>query len=236
MGEAERGVVAAGHPLTARAGASVLREGGNAVDATVAAMLTSFVTESLLTGLGAGGYMLVAGAGLEPTLLDFFVAAPTRLGDGSEVELLGVGVSFGDAEQVFHIGPASCGVYGVPAGVCEAVRRWGTVPLEDLAAPAAALAREGVVLNAGQAYVAEILVELLTSTPESPRCGRRTASCCARVGCCATPTWGTRCCAFARWRRAVLPRRDRDVGVRLAERARWLAAPGGPRALRRDRA
>ena len=48
-----------------------------------------------------------------------------------------IDVSFGDAEQVFHIGPASCGVYGAPAGVCEAMRRWGTVPLEDLAAPAA---------------------------------------------------------------------------------------------------
>ena len=166
MGEAEKGVVAAGHPLTAQAGARVLREGGNAVDAAVAAMLTSFVTESLLTGLGAGGYMLVAGAGMEPVLLDFFVQAPTRIGDGSEAELHGVDVSFGDAAQVFHIGPASCGVHGTPAGVCEAVRRWGTAPLEDLAAPAVRLAREGVVLNAGQAYVAEILADLLTSTPE----------------------------------------------------------------------
>ena len=166
MSAAEKGVIAAGHPLTARAGARVLREGGNAVDATVAAMLTSFVTESLLTGLGAGGYMLVVGAGVEATLLDFFVEAPTRRGDGSEVELRKVDVSFGDAEQVFHIGPASCGVYGCPAGVCEAARRWGTVPLEDLAAPAAELARDGVVLNAGQAYVAEILADLLTSTPE----------------------------------------------------------------------
>jgi len=166
MGEAEKGVVAAGHPLTAQAGARVLREGGNAVDAAVAAMLTSFVTESLLSGLGAGGYMLVAGAGMEPVLLDFFVQAPTRIGDGSEAELHGVDVSFGDAAQVFHIGPASCGVHGTPAGVCEAVRRWGTAPLEDLAAPAVRLAREGVVLNAGQAYVAEILADLLTSTPE----------------------------------------------------------------------
>jgi gamma-glutamyltranspeptidase / glutathione hydrolase len=166
MGEAEKGVVAAGHPLTAQAGARVLREGGNAVDAAVGAMLVSFASESLLTGLGAGGYMLVAGGGVPPTLLDFFVQAPTRVGDGSEVELRGVDVSFGDAEQVFYIGPASCGVYGTPAGVCEAVRRWGTVPLEDLAAPAAVLAREGVVLNAGQAYVAEILADLLTSTPE----------------------------------------------------------------------
>jgi len=166
MGEPEKGVVAAGHPLTAEAGARVLREGGNAVDAAVGAMLTSFVTEPLLTGLGSGGYMLVAGAGMEPVLLDFFVQAPTRSGDGSEAELLGVDVSFGDADQVFHIGPASCGVYGAPAGVCEAMRRWGTVPLQELAAPAARLARDGVVLNAGQAYVAEILTDLLTSTPE----------------------------------------------------------------------
>src|SRR6478752_1917178 len=167
MAEGEKGVVAAGHPLTARAGARVLREGGNAVDATVAAMLTSFVTEPLLTGLGAGGYMLVAGGGRQPVLLDFFVEAPTRSGDGSEVELDRIDVSFGDAVQAFHIGPASVGVYGTPAGVCEAVRRFGTVPLEDLAEPAARLADAGVALNAGQAYVAKILAELLTSTPEA---------------------------------------------------------------------
>jgi gamma-glutamyltranspeptidase / glutathione hydrolase len=166
MGEADKGVVAAGHPLTAQAGARVLREGGNAVDAAVGAMLASFATEPLLTGLGAGGHMLVAGGGVTPTVLDFFVQAPTRVGDGSEVELRAIDVSFGDAAQVFYIGPASCGVYGTPAGVCEALARWGTVPLEELAAPAVALAREGVALNASQAYVAEILVDLLTSTPE----------------------------------------------------------------------
>ncbi len=166
MGDAEKGVVAAGHPLTAQAGASVLREGGNAVDAAVAAMLASFVAEPLLTGLGAGGYMLVAGGGLEPALLDFFVQAPTRTGAGSEVELQAIDVSFGDAEQVFYVGPASCGVYGTPAGVCEAVCRWGTVPLAQLAAPAVRLAGEGVAMNAEQAYVAEILADLLTSTPE----------------------------------------------------------------------
>jgi gamma-glutamyltranspeptidase/glutathione hydrolase len=166
MAEADKGVVAAGHPLTAQAGANVLRGGGNAIDAAVAAMLMSFVTEPLLTGLGAGGYMLVAGDGRRPTLLDFFVQAPTRVGDGSEAELRGIDVSFGDAAQVFYVGAASCGVYGTPAGVCEAVRRWGTVPLEQLARPAVQVAGEGVVLNAGQAYVAEILADLLTSTPE----------------------------------------------------------------------
>ena len=174
MAESEHGIVAAGHPLTAQAGAQVLREGGNAVDATVAAMLTSFAAEPLLTGLGAGGYMLVAGGGQQPALLDFFVQAPSdpRPAAGSQAgaeavaELQPIDVSFGHAAQVFHIGPASCGVYGAPAGVCEAARRWGTMPLRELAAPAARLAREGVAINHGQAYVAEILAALLTSTPE----------------------------------------------------------------------
>lgn len=162
-----RGVVAAGHPLTAEAGARVLREGGNAVDAAVAAMLTSFVAEPLLTGLGAGGYMLVAGDTDTPALLDFFVAAPDLAPNGAAAELEAVDVSFGDADQVFYIGPASCGIYGMPAGVCEAARRWGTIPLADLATPAARLARDGVVLNSSQAYVAKILGDLLRATPES---------------------------------------------------------------------
>jgi gamma-glutamyltranspeptidase / glutathione hydrolase len=165
-----KGVVAAGHPLTAEAGAGVLREGGNAVDAAVGAMLTSFVAEPLLTGLGAGGYMLVAGGGERAAVLDFFVQAPTDRTSGVDGEgsapLRAIDVSFGDAAQVFHIGPASCGVYGVPAGVCAAVERWGTMPLGELVAPAARLAREGVVLNTEQAYVARILADLLTSTPE----------------------------------------------------------------------
>jgi gamma-glutamyltranspeptidase/glutathione hydrolase len=164
-GGANKGVVAAGHPLTAQAGAEVLRQGGNAVDAAVAAMLTSFVAEPLLTGLGAGGHMIVVSEH-ETVLLDFFVEAPRRALDGSAAELEAVDVSFGDAVQVFYIGPASCGIYGTPAGVCTASERWGTVPLAELAAPAAKLAREGVALNAQQAYVAKILGELLCSTPE----------------------------------------------------------------------
>jgi gamma-glutamyltranspeptidase/glutathione hydrolase len=127
----------------------VLRAGGNAVDAALAAMLTSFVAEPLLTGLGAGGYMLVAPPEGEPVLLDFFVAAPGRGADlDTRAALVAADVSFGDAVQVFHIGAASCGVPGTPAGVCTAAERFGTIPLADLAAPAAALARAGVVVNA----------------------------------------------------------------------------------------
>ena len=73
-----RGVVAAGHPESANAGAAVLRAGGNAVDAAVAAVLTSFAAEPLLTGLGSGGYLLVVPPGGEAVLLDFFVETPGR--------------------------------------------------------------------------------------------------------------------------------------------------------------
>jgi gamma-glutamyltranspeptidase/glutathione hydrolase len=76
-------------------------------------------------------------------------------------------VSFGDAVQTFHVGAASVGTFGMPAGVCEAARRFGRVPLERLAKPAAALARDGVPLNPQQAYIIEILGAIVTSTPEA---------------------------------------------------------------------
>jgi gamma-glutamyltranspeptidase/glutathione hydrolase len=165
---AGRGVIAAGHPLSAEAGARVLRAGGNAVDAALAAMMTSCVAEPLLTNPGAGGYLLAAGFDAEPVLLDFFVAAPGEGADGAvRADLLPVEVDFGDAVQVFNVGPASVGTWGWPAGVAEAARRWGTVPLGELVAPAAALAREGALLTEPQAYIFEILAGILVSTPEA---------------------------------------------------------------------
>jgi gamma-glutamyltranspeptidase/glutathione hydrolase len=164
------GVVAAGHPVSARAGADVLRDGGNAVDAALGAMLASFACEPLLTGLGAGGYMLVVAPGQPPALLDFFVEAPGRGGSAPArpgSPLIPVSISFGDALQEFNIGAASVGTFGMPAGVCEAARRYGRVPLQQLAAPAAALAREGVALNPMQAYIIELLAPIVTSTPEA---------------------------------------------------------------------
>ena len=120
-----RGVVAAGHPLTAEAGAAVLREGGNAVDAAVAAVLMSFAAESPLTGPGAGGFMLVHTASGENHLLDFFVAAPGKgLGSRQPAALKPIDVHFTEeAIQVFNIGPSSCGVYGTTKGLAEALEQ-----------------------------------------------------------------------------------------------------------------
>src|SRR5947209_4149337 len=122
-------------------------------------MLASFVCEPLLTALGAGGYMLVVSPGEAPVLLDFFVEAPGRDADpGTRAELVPISVSFGDAIQVFNIGAASVGTYGVPAGVCAAA---------ELVAPAAKLAREGVEITPRQGYVFEILGEIVSATPEA---------------------------------------------------------------------
>jgi gamma-glutamyltranspeptidase/glutathione hydrolase len=155
-----RGVVAAGHPLTAEAGADVLREGGNAVDAAVAAVLASFAVESPLTGFGAGGFMMVH-RGAETVLLDFFVAAPGRDGIERGAELVAVPVHF-DAEtvQTFYVGPASCGVPGTAAGLELALERFGSVPLAELVRAGARLARDGAPVNAEQAYILEILAPI----------------------------------------------------------------------------
>jgi gamma-glutamyltranspeptidase/glutathione hydrolase len=163
-----RGVVAAGHPLTAQAGADVLRAGGNAVDAAVAAVLMSFVAESPLTGPGAGGFMLVHTAGGEDHLLDFFVVAPGRgLAEPDPAALEPIPVEFApEAIQVFNIGPSSCGVYGTPKGLAEALDRFGTASLQALVEPAARTAREGAQITPIQEYLVKILGPILASRPE----------------------------------------------------------------------
>ncbi len=160
-----RGVVAAGHPLTAEAGADALRAGGGAVDAALGALCAGFVCEPLLTGLGAGGYMLVVPPDGNAVLLDFFVEAAGR---GREhmghAPLVAVDVSFGDANQLFHAGAASVGAYGMPAGICEAHRRYGRLPLSEIVAPAVRLARAGIEVNAAQAYLFEILDGIIATS------------------------------------------------------------------------
>src|SRR4051812_13066625 len=163
-----RGVVAAGHELTARAGADVLRAGGNAVDAAVACVLMSFVVESPLTGPGAGGFMLVHTAGGEDHLLDFFVAAPGKgLEDPSPAALEPIDVEFAaEAIQRFNIGPSSCGVYGTTLGLAQALERFGTLALADLVGAPAAVARAGHELTRIGAHLVRILGPILASRPE----------------------------------------------------------------------
>jgi gamma-glutamyltranspeptidase/glutathione hydrolase len=167
-----KGAVAAGHPLTAEAGARILAEGGNAVDGCIAAAFVSWVAESPLTGPGGGGFMLVHRAkdGMD-SLLDFFAAVPgAGLPPGARGEMLTVDISFDEhTSQVFHVGPAAVAVPGVPAGLATAHGRYATLPWSELLAPAIELARAGVALNSGQAFFHEILDAILRSEPEGRR-------------------------------------------------------------------
>src|SRR5438105_11453577 len=169
-----KGAIAAGHPLTARAGARALEEGGNAVDACVAAGFAGWVAESPLTGPGAGGFALVAPAdGSPPRLADFFVATP-GLGrpdlQGAEMHAIDVGFG-GDSEttQIFRIGGASCAVPGTTAGLEAVHRAYGRLPWAEVVAPAIELAREGVELTRPQAHLHAILDLILRHTAEGRR-------------------------------------------------------------------
>ena len=165
-----RGAVAAGHPLTAEAGARVLEAGGNAVDAAVAAAFVSWVAESPLTGPGAGGFMLVHRAADRSTrVFDFFVAVPgLGLGRERRREMDAVDVDFsGGSTQVFHIGGASVAVPGAALGLEQAHGSFGTLPWKELFGPAIELARDGVELTRAQAYLHAILDLILRHTPES---------------------------------------------------------------------
>src|ERR671925_1022002 len=161
-----RGAVAGGHPLTADAGARVLEAGGNAVDAAVAAALLSWVAESPLTGPGAGGFMLVHRARDRSTrVFDFFTAIPGLGHDGALGTMDEVLVDFsGDSTQLFHIGAASCAIPGAALGLEAAHKMFGRLPWRDLFQPAIELARGGVELNDGQAYLHRILDLILRHT------------------------------------------------------------------------
>ena len=164
-----RGAIAAGHPLTAEAGARVLAEGGHAVDACIAAGFASWVTESPLTGPGGGGFMLVYDARSRTSrVLDFFVSAPgLGLPPHERQAMEAVDVDFTGSQQVFKIGAASCAVPGAAAGLEAAHRSFGTLPWRALVAPAIDLARTGIDLTPPQAYLHAILDVILRNTAES---------------------------------------------------------------------
>jgi gamma-glutamyltranspeptidase / glutathione hydrolase len=165
-----RGAVAAGHPLTAEVGAQILREGGNAVDACIAAGTASWVAESPLTGPGGGAFMLVHRArDRSDRLIDAFVTAPglseTR-SRKTEMEVVDIDFEGGESSQVFRIGAASCAVPGAVAGLAAAHRAYGSLPWRQLIEPAIDLARDGIEMTRPQAYLHAILDLILRHTAE----------------------------------------------------------------------
>lgn len=158
--------IATGHPATTRVGADILAAGGSAADVAVAAVLTSCVAETILTGLGGAGFAtyLEAASGLV-TCLDFFAAVPGRDGDAPAGPMRPVEITFGDVPLPYESGGASVGVPGVPAGCGELHRRWGRLPWRELVAPAIRLARTGVPLSEAHAAALPAVAPALTHGP-----------------------------------------------------------------------
>jgi gamma-glutamyltranspeptidase/glutathione hydrolase len=157
------GAVAAGHPATVEAGVEILEAGGSAADAAVAASLASCVAETVMTGLLGGGHGVHydAAAGRAANL-DCFVAVPGLGAERREVQLLELDVPFGAELVHYAVGPASCGVPGLPAGLEALWREHGRLEWARLVEPALRLARDGVEFPPAHAACLEMLAAVMT--------------------------------------------------------------------------
>jgi len=155
--------IAAGHPATVEAGIEMLRAGGSAADAAVAASLASCVAETVMTGLLGGGHAIYYdGTRGSAENLDFFVAVPGLGAERREAALLELHVHFGAELVHYAVGIASCGVPGVPAGLAELWRRHGRLEWTRLVEPALRLARAGVEMTPAQASCLAMLATVMT--------------------------------------------------------------------------
>jgi len=140
-------MVVTGSPYATEAGVRMLEGGGNAIDAAVAAAFGLAVAEPTQSGLGGRTQMLV------------------RLADGTVHGIDGTtevpaGYDPSSAPQGEH-GYGAVGIPGSVAALARALEEHGTLPLSAVIAPAAAWAREGIALPAGEARrIAEVTPEL----------------------------------------------------------------------------
>ncbi len=170
---AARGVISAGSTVTAEAGAQILRSGGNAIDAAVAACFATSAGEPSLTSLAGGGILLYYDAKTErTTVCDFFSHTPglglsqDQHSDFDARDFFSVQLSFGPATQDFYIGRGAAGVPGTLPGLCGAHERWGKLPLAQIVAPTCHALRQGVVLDGYQQRTLKLLEPILLHTPQ----------------------------------------------------------------------
>lgn len=152
-----KGAVAAGDELTAQAGFEILKAGGNAFDATLAATMMSFVASSSISSMGGGGFMVARTAGGRIVFFDFFTQTPLSRTTSRDPEFFPVQIDFGDKTQEFHVGLGTAATPGNLAGIFKIHERFCLLPFSEIAAPAIQAARDGVILHTQTKYQADIL-------------------------------------------------------------------------------
>lgn len=162
------GVIAAGGPETVDAGLEMLKRGGNAVDAAVAAAFASFIAEIGVVHLGGSGIAHIHDPhGPRSVVYDFFSDTPglgREDGGVNPLDFRQVTIDFGATTQDFHLGRAAVAVPGNIFGLCLMAVDFGRLPLRILLEPAIKLAREGVAIAEFQAKTCELLTPLYTNT------------------------------------------------------------------------
>lgn len=141
----ERGVVATGHALATDAGLEILRDGGNAVDAAVAAALTLGVIDGNNSGIGGGCLILIRSADGRITAIDGREMAPAAATKDMFVR------DHHALAVASQTGPLASGVPGALAAYKLAIERCGTKPLARLLQPGIALADNGFEIRRGLA-------------------------------------------------------------------------------------
>jgi gamma-glutamyltranspeptidase / glutathione hydrolase len=138
---AQHAMVASVHELASRAGAEVMRAGGNAVDAAVATGFALAVVHPQAGNIGGGGFLLLRNATGEVHFIDFREKAPSAAtenmyldGQGNVIPGLSV------------VGYKAIGVPGSVAGLVYAEKKYGKLTLAQVIAPAIKLARDGFPL------------------------------------------------------------------------------------------
>lgn len=137
-GSFANGAVAADHPAASEAGARMLRQGGNAVDAAVATSFALSVVRPASCGIGGGGFMVIWKAKEQQVYaLDYREVAPGAA--TPEMYLKSPNAS--------RRGPLAVAVPGTVAGLCAVLKEHGTLDLPTVLAPAIELAREGYLID-----------------------------------------------------------------------------------------
>ena len=162
------GVIAAGGAETVAAGMAMLRQGGNAVDAAVAAAFASFIAEIGVVHLGGSGVAHIYDPKDGRSIVyDFFSNSPGLDGPANgqtAMDFNEITVDFGETTQNFHLGRASVAVPGNIVGLCRMAEDHGRLPLTTLLQPAIKLAQDGLAIPSFQARTCELLTPLYTNT------------------------------------------------------------------------
>jgi gamma-glutamyltranspeptidase/glutathione hydrolase len=136
------GMVATDEELASQAGVAILKQGGNAIDSAVAVAFALAVVEPAAGNIGGGGFMLVRLANGETTFLDYREVAPAKA-----TRDMYVGADGKVDPQASLIGYRSVAVPGTVAGLELALKKYGTMKLADVMAPAIRLADQGFLVN-----------------------------------------------------------------------------------------